>query len=636
MGGEHAGRSEPDRAESTVERAENRLAERSGLRAPIFLERLQAAGNRAIASYVVQRLASHHPVIRQGSRGAAVRDAQTKLNSAMPNATPLVVDGDFGPLTRTAVVTFQQQHDLADDGVIGPNTWAVLDNPPAPVHPLPSPAQIAALGLSHDDIAQAQQKLNVANNETPQLSINAVYDDLMSTAVEAFQTSHGLPVDGLLGRATLTALDTAVPQGGIDREGNEEAVEAPGGAHPLGHTLPGTGTHPLVGPGGLLTGDAVLEAQKKLNIWTATLANPAPALDEDSRWGPATAAMTASFQTAHHLATGAIGPRTWAALDQAAPNATSGYEERQWGETVGGHHYEMSDANNATSKYSWSLDPVPGGTGSVMNVTCRVNYVGAAPNPAWPNFVTAVWNRFAAKNDATHESINIDFHLVSAGAGPESHVINVHTNNDRANAGDWYLGDTHQAETIPHEFGHLIGLSDEYQLHAGDYREVTGHEPTVGDADGPSGVTADQMAQNIQTQMMTRNPANVATVSTDLGLTMGAYAQQVLQAYARLPSVTLPAMPAVPPTGGHPGQPAQPAFTTTGRLVEDLDQGLPEDPGLKRYDLIQALTYSSGSIMGDPGRVTDHDHGGAQPRHVQEFVDHVGAIRGGTWRGATR
>jgi hypothetical protein len=48
--------------------------------------------------------------------------------------------------------------------------------------------------------------------------------------------------------------------------------------------------------------------------------------------------------------------------------------------------------------------------------------------------------------------------------------------------------------------------------------------------------------------------------------------------------------------------------------------------------MIQVLTYSSGSMMGDPSRVTDpHDHG-VQPRHVQEFADLVAAARGGSWR----
>jgi len=38
-------------------------------------------------------------------------------------ATP---DGDFGPLTRQAVLTAQRIHGLNPDGVVGPLTWAAL------------------------------------------------------------------------------------------------------------------------------------------------------------------------------------------------------------------------------------------------------------------------------------------------------------------------------------------------------------------------------------------------------------------------------------------------------------------------------------------------------------------------------
>jgi hypothetical protein len=207
----------------------------------------------------------------------------------------------------------------------------------------------------------------------------------------------------------------------------------------------------------------------------------------------------------------------------------------------------------------------------------------------------------------------------------------VHTGTNRADAGNWYLGDLRAGQTIPHEYGHLIGLSDEYQLHPGDYRTATGQEPEVGDATGPAGVTAAQMALNIQTQMMTLSAANVASVSTALGLKMGAYAQQVLAAYAALPSVTLPAIATVAPSGTFAGDPGRPAMATTGQLVEDLDVGIRDDAAGNRYDVIQALTYSTGSLMGDPGRVNDHDHGEPQPRHVQEFCDHIARIRGGAW-----
>lgn len=42
----------------------------------------------------------------------------------------LIVDGYYGPLTEEAVKRFQEAHGLKVDGIVGPETWAVLD--PAP------------------------------------------------------------------------------------------------------------------------------------------------------------------------------------------------------------------------------------------------------------------------------------------------------------------------------------------------------------------------------------------------------------------------------------------------------------------------------------------------------------------------
>ncbi|WP_242185790.1 S8 family serine peptidase [Sphingomonas sp. CARO-RG-8B-R24-01] len=84
--------------------------------------------------------ADARPVLRTGSSGPSVIEAQTKLNAihdtlrqAGPglDRCPLTVDGLFGPRTRAATVSFQKQvfpfQPGEWDGVIGAHTWAKLD-----------------------------------------------------------------------------------------------------------------------------------------------------------------------------------------------------------------------------------------------------------------------------------------------------------------------------------------------------------------------------------------------------------------------------------------------------------------------------------------------------------------------------
>ena len=56
--------------------------------------------------------------------GTAVRLVQERLRAAVDSS--LKVDGYYGPGTRAAVRTFQQLHELAVDGQVGPATWALL------------------------------------------------------------------------------------------------------------------------------------------------------------------------------------------------------------------------------------------------------------------------------------------------------------------------------------------------------------------------------------------------------------------------------------------------------------------------------------------------------------------------------
>jgi len=68
-----------------------------------------------------------HPVIRKGSKGDAVRKAQTNLNARGYYWGD--VDGLFGPQTDSAVRWYQGGRGLAVDGIVGPRTWARLDPP---------------------------------------------------------------------------------------------------------------------------------------------------------------------------------------------------------------------------------------------------------------------------------------------------------------------------------------------------------------------------------------------------------------------------------------------------------------------------------------------------------------------------
>lgn len=63
------------------------------------------------------------PTIAFGSRGTAVTEAQQLLNRY---GAGLAVDGQFGTLTKTAVMNFQRAQGIAVDGIIGPVTWSRL------------------------------------------------------------------------------------------------------------------------------------------------------------------------------------------------------------------------------------------------------------------------------------------------------------------------------------------------------------------------------------------------------------------------------------------------------------------------------------------------------------------------------
>lgn len=66
------------------------------------------------------------PMLRQGDIGEIVRAAQILLNGRGASVGKWGADGEFGPMTKEAVLAFQRRNGLEVDGIIGPETWAAL------------------------------------------------------------------------------------------------------------------------------------------------------------------------------------------------------------------------------------------------------------------------------------------------------------------------------------------------------------------------------------------------------------------------------------------------------------------------------------------------------------------------------
>jgi peptidoglycan hydrolase-like protein with peptidoglycan-binding domain len=594
-----------------------------------LLDVQRRAGNRAVSALVaqsggrraVQRQPAPpaHPVLQSGSRGEAVKEAQRKLSRVQASALPLVEDGAFGPLTVAAVRSFQTTAGIAPaNGVLNAATWTALD---AAFTALPPPVRVAlTLGMDHPDVGFAQQKLN-AMGATPRLTIDAIYGNSMLGPVMAFEilAMSRFPT-GTIDAAMWAEMDRRVAGGFVALEGASatpiEQHTPSGTANAMGQQVAGTSLHATTGAGGITRGPAVKELQQKLNT-----AGAAPALKVDGDFGPRTTAAVSAFQSSRVPpipATGVADPATWAALDAVGGASTVGFISRQWTEEVGGRVFGL------TSRYSYEI------LRDKMVVTVKVNFTGLPPPAAWFGHVRAAWCKFKAVRTAPAKEMPIDFRM-ERGTGADSMPVNVVAGTGTANAGTWFAGDTRAAFSIPHEYGHLIGLADEYQQHPGDFVRATGREPPVGQTTGPVGVTPATIAGQLQAAMIARNDTAALNATVGQGVAIGGFAQRIVAAYAALPPGNVPAVPANP---GPPPTPALPAVALTGNLVRDLAAALPDT--LNRYNTIQVLTYSSGSLMGDPARVFDpHDHG-AEPRHVQQFVDILATVLGGAWRAVER
>ena len=261
-----------------------------------------------------------------------------------------------------------------------------------------------------------------------------------------------------------------------------------------------------------------------------------------------------------------------------------------------------------SGKFEWMLEP------EQLRVEVPVNFKPDAgvvvPIAAWNQQVHEKWDQFAAVEPGGQKiPMNISMRSDSGG----DHTVAVHKNTDpkpenwwkdRADAGNWYL--RMKDSTVPHEFGHLVGLPDEYQRTAGDFKAITGSTPAG--ADNQSGRTLEEIATDIHGALyldaQDQRGRSVTAILDQVGLIkdgvpqQGEFAQGVKAAYDK-----------------------KYAGTFSKSLVEAMRDRLAKDD---KWTIQTVFSFASRSIMGDPGGLkgdaTEHDHA-VEPRHMRHFLD---------------
>jgi len=266
----------------------------------------------------------------------------------------------------------------------------------------------------------------------------------------------------------------------------------------------------------------------------------------------------------------------------------------------------LTEGLNAGGEGIWDWEIVGGNFLVHVDVEFRPDAGVTYDLGKWQAKIADIWNRFALVADASTEyPILFDLRNQSGAertvrVKPNA-VFGKYAPPDRAYSDLWF---PEMRETIaPHEFGHLVGLADEYERTAEDYRSVTG-EP-IPETANASIYTAAEIADSLHTALYRDEKAQRAPAATQVcesaGLMVGGapqqgtFAQRVMQAYDDKYSGWI-----------------------SKTLIEAIRSRCV--PG-SYWNLLATFSFQSTSIMGNE---SDHNHPVA-PRHLEPVLQVVRA-----------
>lgn len=155
--------------------------------------------------------------LREGDRNVFVQEMQfylQKVSLFTPKVPTLKIDSTFGRGTKNAVIGFQSLARLAQDGIVGQQTWNILvrayrdtlkANPPADQLIPNYPGTALRVGSRGENVKIMQSSLNTINQSLGVMTliqVDGIFGVATERVVRAYQVRFGLQADGVIGRQT--------------------------------------------------------------------------------------------------------------------------------------------------------------------------------------------------------------------------------------------------------------------------------------------------------------------------------------------------------------------------------------------------------------------------------------------------
>ena len=228
--------------------------------------------------------------------------------------------------------------------------------------------------------------------------------------------------------------------------------------------------------------------------------------------------------------------------------------------------------------------------------------------------IQKVWNVFAAVESPVPPAparppVDIDFQPVEA--SPADNTVTLIKGTGQTDSEHYFIdGIKDVTEVAAHEFGHHIGLPDEYQQSAASHLRQTGEAAPVGEVRGDAEPV--DIARELHTAVHSAPRADrgdkALAVVQGHGLEQGAFSQQVARRYVAFFGID---------------------------VVDDINANVDElatEPELTKQRLCtRPFLYTADNLMGGAETAQGTNALLVEPRHVRHLTRIVEAAVGGIW-----